>query len=133
MTKAQRKLTPAEWQIMEAVWKHDGSATVRGVLEMAFPGGEKAYTTVQTVMNKLVEKRLLAREKTGLVNFYEATRSRDDMVRVEMSSLLAGVFGGSIPELASSLLSLDDLGQSELDDIKRIIDQKERDLREGDK
>ena len=39
-------------------------ATVRNVLERAYPNGEKAYTTVQTVMNTLQKKKLLRRKKT---------------------------------------------------------------------
>ena len=61
------KLTPAEWEIMEAVWELGGSPSVRNVLDRAFANGEKAYTTVQTVMNTLERKRLLKRSKKGLV------------------------------------------------------------------
>lgn len=117
---------------MEAVWSLGTSASVRDVLERAFPNGEKAYTTVQTVMNTLEKKRLLRRRKTGMVNFYKATRSRDEMVTAEMSSLLSRVFKGSLPALANSLLSLDGMSLEEVDRIKRLLDRKERELRSDD-
>jgi predicted transcriptional regulator len=126
------KLTPAEWEIMTAVWEVDGPATVRDVLERAYPNGEKAYTTVQTVMNTLQKKKLLRRKKTGLVNFYTPTRSKEEATRSEMASLITRVFGGSIPALANSLLSLDDLSLEEIERIKRLIDEKERELRGED-
>ena len=124
------KLTPAEWLIMEAIWRLGGSPTVREVLEFAFPCGEKAYTTVQTVMNTLEKKQLLTRRKVGLVNFYKPTRSRDDMIKAEMSSLLSRVFDGSIAALANSLLSLDDLGLDEIGRIKHLLDEKEKELKD---
>ena len=123
------KLTPAEWEIMTAVWDLDGPATVRDVPERAYPNGEKAYTTVQTVMNTLQKKKLLRRKKTGLVNFYSPTRTKEEATRSEMSSLVKRVFGGSIPALANSLLSLDDLSLEEIERIKRLIDEKERELK----
>jgi predicted transcriptional regulator len=128
----QPKLTPAEWEIMTAVWELDRAASVREVLEHAFPDGEKAYTTVQTVLNTLEKKKLLRREKTGLVNFYSPTRSKEDVVKAEMSSLISRMFGGSIPALANSLLSLEDLSLEEIDRIKALLDRKEQELR-GDK
>ena len=128
MSKSE-KLTPAEWEIMEAVWELGEAPSVRDVLERAFPRGEKAYTTVQTVMNTLQKKKLLRRKKTGLVNFYTPTRSKEEVTRSEMASLVTRVFGGSIPALANSLLSLDDLSLEEIERIKRLIDEKERELR----
>ena len=94
------KLTPAEWEIMETIWQIGGAPSVREVLEKAFPDGQKAYTTVQTIMNILEKKGLLRRKKQGLVNFYKPIKSRDQMVKVEMSQLVSRMFKGSIPAFA---------------------------------
>ncbi|UCH85474.1 MAG: BlaI/MecI/CopY family transcriptional regulator [Candidatus Latescibacterota bacterium] len=125
----RNKLTPVEWEIMEAIWGLKSACTVRDVLDSAFPNGEKAYTTVQTIMNTLEKKGLLRRKKTGLVNFYRPARTRDHMIKAEMSSLLSRVFDGSVPELANSLLKLDDVKLEELRKIKKLIEDKERELR----
>ena len=127
--KPQDKLTPAEWEIMQAVWELDGNVTVRDVLERLYPAGEKAYTTVQTVMSTLEKKGLLARRKLGLVNFYTPTRSRDEATRREMSTLVARLFGGSVPALANSLVSLDDVDLDDLAEIRRLIARRERELK----
>lgn len=121
-----RELTPAEWEIMDVVWAIDGATTVRDVLEHAYPGGEKAYTTVQTIMNTLVRKKMLRRKKTGMVNFYSARRSRRSVVRAETSSLLTRGFKGSVFALASTLLSLDRLDADEIKQLKELIREKER-------
>ena len=128
MSKRPR-MTPAEWEIMKVVWALEGPVSVRDVLEHAFPNGEKAYTTVQTVMNTMEKKKLLERRKTGLVYFYTPTRSQEEVVKAEMSSLVSRMFGGSIPALANSLLSLEDLSLEEIERIKALIDEKERELR----
>jgi predicted transcriptional regulator len=123
------KLTPAEWEVMQAIWASDQAVTVREVLEHLYPEGEKAYTTVQTVMNTLVRKKLLVRRKIGLVGFYEPTGSREEATRQETSRLVSRIFGGSIPAVASSLMSLDDVDLEDLAEIKKVIRRREEELK----
>ena len=126
---AEKKLTPAEWEIMEAIWKIGGRPSIREVLDQAFPNGEKAYTTVQTLMNILVKKGLLKAKKIGLVNFYSPTITREEMVQTEMNHLVSKVFHGSLPALANYLFDSDNLSLEELEAIKKMLNQKENELR----
>lgn len=126
---AENKLTQVEWEIMEAVWDLGGSPSVRDVLEYNYPNGEKAYTTVQTIMNNLVKKELLVPKKIGLVNFYAPTKTRVEMVERETSSLVSRIFHGSVPALANFLIDSDSLTLDEIAKIKKAISQKEKDLK----
>jgi predicted transcriptional regulator len=123
------KMTPAEWEIMEGVWSLDRPVAVRDVLEALYPAGEKAYTTVQTLLNILHRKGMLRREKIGLVNFYSPTRSREELSRSETRSLVRRVFRGSAPALAHSLLDLDDVGLQDLREIRKLLAEKEKQLK----
>jgi len=123
------KLTPAEWDIMETIWTLGGSPSVREVMEHAYPHGEKAYTTVQTLMNVLGKKGLLTREKIGLVNFYTPTRARTDVVRNETQSLISRVFQGSAPALANFLIDEQDLSLDDIQKIKQVLQDKEAQLK----
>ena len=123
------KLTPVEWEIMETIWQLNGAPSVREVLEKAFPDGQKAYTTVQTIMNILEKKGLLKRKKQGLVNFYKPTKSRDQMVKVEMSQLVSRIFKGSIPAFANYLINSDNITLNEIEKIKYLLDEKEAELK----
>jgi predicted transcriptional regulator len=127
--KRRSGLTPVEWEIMEAIWELGGSPAVRDVLEHAFPRGEKAYTTVQTIMNNLVGKGHLSRRKTGMVNFYTASKKRSQMVRKETSKLLSRVFHGSVPAMTSHLLNSEDLTLEEIKGIRELLDARARKLR----
>ena len=124
-----QKLTPAEWEIMDVVWNLKGSPSIRDVWEHAYPNGEKAYTTVQTIMNTLEKKELLKREKIGLVNFYTPAKSREDMVKAEMSSLVSRIFDGSVPALANYLINSHGLSLKEIETIKKLLDKKEQELK----
>ena len=123
------KLTPVEWEIMETIWQLGGAPSVRDVLEKAFPDGQKAYTTVQTIMNILEKKGLLKRKKQGLVNFYKPTKSREQMVKFEMSQLVSRMFKGSIPAFANYLINSEDLTLNEIEKIKQLLGEKEAELK----
>lgn len=120
-----------EWEILQVVWQMDGPACVRDVLERAYPRGEKAYTTVQTVMNNLVEKGHLRKEKIGLVNFYKPVRRRHEAVRRELKRFVDRVFDGSFPAMADYLVRSKSLSKGELEGLKRLIEEAEARKRKG--
>ena len=123
------RLAPVEAEIMEAIWLVGGSPSVREVLERAYPNGEKAYTTVQTIMNNLEAKGYLARKKIGLVNFYSPTKSREEMLSKETKNLVARFFDGSVTAMANYLINAETLTLDELTSIKKLIAEKEKQLR----
>jgi predicted transcriptional regulator len=60
---------------MDAVWAAGDPVSVRDVLEALNPGRAQplAYTTVMTVMNRLVAKKVLRRDGERRSYVYEAT------------------------------------------------------------
>lgn len=127
MNKKQ-KLTPVEWEIMETIWKLGGSPSVREVLENGYPDGKKAYTTVQTIMNYLLKKGMLTRKMIGLVNFYTPVKQRRSMVKSEVTTMVSRIFNGSVPALANYLIDSENLSLEEIDEIKNLINKKEKQL-----
>ena len=125
MKKSKLDLSPLEWEIMEIIWDFKHNPSVRDVLDTAYPNKEKAYTTVQTVMNNLEIKGFLTKEKIGLVNFYKPTKKRKEMLSKETSHFVQRVFGGSFHCLANYLIDSDTLTSEEIDDLKKLIDNKE--------
>jgi predicted transcriptional regulator len=70
-------LGPLEAEVMEVVWASDGPVSVRAMLARLNRGRrrELAYTTVMTVMSRLVEKEVLSRRRDGRGYVYEASVS----------------------------------------------------------
>lgn len=76
-TEHRRVLGELECAVMEAIW-HDGEATVRDVLDAMTRVRDIAYTTVMTVMTRLVEKGLLRRNAGPTGSFvYQPRVSRE--------------------------------------------------------
>ena len=126
MFRHKKKLSALEWELMEIIWAQEKAVTVREVLETAYPEGEKAYTTVQTVMNNLVDKGFLKKEKTGLVNFYTPVVVREKTLEKEVRSFVNRSFGGSLNALVSFMLDSDALSAEEIRKLKQLIDAREK-------
>lgn len=125
MPQKKNQPSPLEWHIMTVVWGIGKAVTVREVLNSAYPKGEKAYTTVQTVMNNLVAKGFLKKEKIGLVNFYQPLKERNKILKNELKNFANKTFGGSLNALANFLIDSGSLTPEEIQNIKHLIDEKQ--------
>lgn len=124
MKKHRRELSPAEWEIMQVIWQADQPVTVRFVVETAYPNSEKAYTTVQTFMNILVDKDFLTRYKKNRLNYYRPLIARENVLRNSLSGVAKRMFHGSLGTMASFLVDSAELTPEELEQLKKILDEK---------
>ena len=128
---AKKRLSEAEWEVMDGVWHLDRQVTVRDVVDYLYPNGEKAYTTVQTIMNILFEKGVLNRQKIGPVNVYTPALSREDVAQDETRTLVSRMFEGSFGALAAYLVDSGELSRKELDELRALIEAREKEARNG--
>jgi BlaI family transcriptional regulator, penicillinase repressor len=122
------KLSKLELQIMEALWTK-GASSIREVHESFPKRGRPAYTTVQTMVNRLEVKGALRRaKKISNAHIYEAAISRGSAEKRLIDELL-GLFGGRTQPVMSHLI---ESGKLTMDDIKeaekalRELSNKER-------
>jgi predicted transcriptional regulator len=101
-------------EVMAHVWRL-GVATVDDVRSLQPRGSRSAYTTVQTVMNRLVDRGLLQRERKGRAFVYTP--------RYEEPEFLARAIRDQLAEASpdarrAALVSL--VGRLEPDDVDEI-------------
>lgn len=66
-----------ETEIMEIIWFDKKPTSVKEVTQVLQKKRKIAYTTVMTIMGRLVEKRLLKRTESGKAYLYQAAFSKD--------------------------------------------------------
>src|SRR5215831_14860734 len=109
------RFTPLELRILEALWTQ-GKASIREVQE-AFPEPRPAYTTIQTVVNRMEAKGAVRRlRKIGNAHIYEPTVARDVARRNLLDEILS-LFGGRVQPMMAQLA---EAGKLTLDDLKEI-------------
>jgi len=118
------KLTEAEWKIMNAVWDRS-PASVRDVLDAVGNGTGWAYTTVKTMMNRLVEKGVLKVRTRANTNLYDPLASHEEALRVEVSTLADRAFDGMFGPLVHFLLSERKLSKKDRAELRQMLDDLE--------
>ena len=131
MKDPETKISAVEWKILNSVWELGDTPSVRKVWEYLYPKKEKAYTTVQTIMNNLVNKGYLEKKKIGLVNFYSPLKTKDESIKSEISKLISKAFNNSAPALATYLIRKQDLDLEDIKAMKTLLARKEKELKEN--
>ena len=104
-------------EVMTAVWKL-GDAKVEDVRALRPARSRLAYTTVQTVMNRLAERGLLARERSGNAFVYRAKYQEADYLAERIGQRLAEASPHARRQALVSLI--EDLAPGELDEVARL-------------
>lgn len=122
------KLTDAEWQVMNCLWDRF-PATARGIAERLPEEINWAYTTIKTILTRLVEKGAVKESKNGNTSLYEPLLSRQIARRNALKSLVNQAFDGAFGPLMHFLLEDQKLTpkqkQQLLDALENQINKKE--------
>lgn len=125
---ADPKLSRLELRIMEVLWTRR-HASIREIQESFLEKKRPAYTTVQTTVYRLENKKAVRRvKKVGNFHIFEAAITRDAAQRRLIDDLLA-LFGGRPQPVMARLI---ESGRLTLQDVKEA-EKTLRKLERGDK
>ena len=119
------ELTEAEWTIIKAVWDRE-PCTAPAIQEQLFQRTAWTYSTVRTLMDRMVAKGLLAAEKKRNQTTYRTAVTRAQAQRGELLYALKHAFNGALTPLVQCLLDTNEVSRAELDQIKQRIATHEK-------
>ncbi len=117
------KLTEAEWQIMNALWQ-EHPATARQIMDRLDRRVNWAYTTIKTMLTRLVEKKAVSEAKQGNTSLYEPLVSQQKARRSAFRSLLDQAFDGAVGPLVHFLAEEEQLTAREKRALRRILESE---------
>lgn len=116
-------LGAAEFDVLKALWEV-GPATVREVLMHLHERGRRlAYTTVQTLLTRLEQKRYVTSDKSDLAHVFRAKVTRDRVTRTRLKNLMSQLYDGAAGPLVLQLVKTERLTPDELDQLHKLIDR----------
>ncbi|MFC1793108.1 BlaI/MecI/CopY family transcriptional regulator [Planctomycetota bacterium] len=119
------KLTEPEWIIMNALW--DGHpAKARDVVERLPSSVKWAYTTVKTMLDRLVEKKAVSKSKRGNTGLYEPRLSRRQARKTALRMVLNRAFDGAFGPMMYFLMEDESLSAGERKELIKILSGKSR-------
>ena len=119
------KLTSGEVDLMDLLWRH-GKLTLAQAHE-AFGASRIGYTTMQTRLNRLVDKGLAMRSGDRPA-VYAAKVDREAVQAGHLDDVLKRLSDGSVVPLVAHLVRDRKIDRDELAELKRLVQQAERDL-----
>lgn len=118
----QTPLANAELAIMNLLWQSD-RLTARHIREQLYPDATKAqHGTVQRLLQRLEDKRYVARDRTLFVHLFSAAISRQTYAGRQLESLADKLTAGSFAPLITHLVAEKKISREEIDRIRGILD-----------
>jgi len=121
------KITPtaAELEILNILWENE-PLTVKDIHEKLAYIKDVGYTTTLKIMQNMTGKGLLRREPNGKNHLYYSVIRKEETRGRLLDRFLEATFSGSASSLVMQLLGNKKTSQNELDEIKKIIEQLEK-------
>ena len=125
MTKRQVELTEAEWTVIKVIWTTE-PCTATAIQERLQQQTQWSYSTVRTIMDRMVVKRLLTAEKAGKVTLFQSAVTREQAQRGELLYALKHAFNGALTPMVQCLLNTGNLSAEELVELESLIEAKRK-------
>lgn len=114
------RFSEAEWKVMRVVWRRPGVSVREIVAELRGETGW-SYSTVKTMLARLVEKSALSLERDANLYRYTAALDESDARRSALRSLLDRAFDGTLGSLLHHLIAEEKLSRSEAEELRALL------------
>ena len=122
-----KDVTPKELELLELLWD-GGPATIRALTDRLYPGGGAgAYGSVQKLLERLEEKGMVERRRTGPAHTFVSTVARDDLIGRRLKEVAETLCGGSLTPLLTHLVKQSQLSEQDRQQLRDLIDELSRD------
>jgi BlaI family penicillinase repressor len=124
---AMAPISPAESQIMQALWAN-GPMGTEELLTGVGQTQDWGLATVKTLINRLLKKKAIVSERADGKVRYRAITTQDDYITTESEGFLGRLFNGELAPLVAHYARHKPLKADELARLKKLI----ADMEDGD-
>lgn len=131
MGRDSLKLGPLEMEVV-GLLSSIGACSVHDIqANLEKQGRMLAYTTVMTILTRLFEKGYLKREKQGRQYIYSVGKKADKAREGILSTIYQSLFKNDrLRPIANFISDTDDLSETELQELKKLVNEKLKGIRE---
>lgn len=115
-------LSKTEEQLMEYIWQHE-TIFMKDLIE-AQPDPKPAATTIATLLKRMQDKGFVGYKVFGNSRQYFALIKKEDYFSKQVKGMIENFFGNSALQFASFFTTTTNLTNSELEDLRKIIDEQ---------
>lgn len=119
------ELSDGEWVIINALWDRE-PCTAPDIQEDLQATKNWSYSTVRTMLDRMVAKGLLKTERLRHLTIYRSVITRAQAQMVDLRQTLTRAFNGALTPMMQCLLDSEDLTAAELAEMERLIKEKRK-------
>lgn len=116
------KLSKAEEQLMELIWKQE-KVFLKDLVE-SYPDPKPAATTVATLLKRMQDKGFVGYTLYGNSREYHPLVKKSDYFSKHLKGMIKDYFDNSALQFASFFTTTSNLTADELEDLKKIVNQE---------
>jgi BlaI family penicillinase repressor len=122
--EAMPTISDAEWVVMTEFWKF-GEATAKQVVSELDGRMHWKPKTVQSLINRLVQKGALCFRKEGREHIYSPLHAEAQCVHEASKSFVDRVFKGRLAPLLACFLEREECSKEEIEEMRQLLKKKE--------
>lgn len=116
------QLSKAEEQLMELIWKQE-KVFMKDLIDN-YPDPKPATTTIATLLKRMQDKGFVGYTVFGNSRQYYPLVKKSDYFSKHVNGIIKNFFDNSALQFASFFTKATNLTTSELEDLKKIVDQE---------
>ena len=117
------KITPAEWDIMEVLWRQSPLSAAE-IYETMQGQTDWTIKTVRSFLDRLVRKEAVRKDKIHGMNIFKPIPKRSQCVRQESESFLKRFFHGNPVSLVRHFVEQESLSDQDIARLRELLDKK---------
>lgn len=119
---SKQQLNTPELQLIEYLWRLD-KAFMKEIVEQ-YPEPKPAYTTISTLLSRMVNKGYIGFTKLGRDKQYFPILKKSQYFSGQISSMISNFFNDSTVQFASFFTRNTDLSKEQLLELRNMIDDQ---------
>ena len=128
MKNFEKRLPDAELEIMKVIWHNEcpiSTSEVKRIIDEESSAG-KTVQTVQTLLNRLIAKDYIKKDRRGKEYIYTPLVSEKDYVEFESDRFLKKMHGNSVTNLMRALFDSRNISDEDIAELEATFKEKRK-------
>lgn len=128
MKNFEKRLPDAELEIMKVIWHSKTPISTSEVKKIIDEETDNEWTqqTLQTLLNRLIAKGYLEKDKRGKEYIYTPLAKEKDYVEYESEQFLKKMHGNSVVGLMKALFDSRKISEDDIKELEKILEEKKK-------
>lgn len=128
MKNFEKRLPDAELEIMKVIWHNEcpiSTSEVKRIIDEE-SNANRTQQTIQTLINRLIAKEYIAKDKRGKEYIYTPLVAEKDYVEFESERFLRKMHGNSVTNLMRALFDSRKISDEDISELEKMFKEKRK-------